>query len=351
MGTAGVGVVFGGQSPEHEVSLASARGVIENAQLLGWDLLPVGVGRDGTWHLGPGALHVLWQQSDQRRIPGRDTFQAEPGPVVSYPALPPTDAFAGFPVVLPVTHGGWGEDGTLQQMLLAAGLHLIGCGPQASADCLDKARAKSVLAEAGIPVTRGTVVPRAAADAPDLPHRLVERVGPPPWFVKPQSGGSSVGISRVDSPDDVRTALQRALVHDESVVVEQLVPHRELVVGIVGRSSLIVSPPGECRPVGDLYTYEEKYAVGNPLFTCPADLDSVTTEEARALADAAYRALNCDVFARVDLFLDQQTGKLLVNEVNTIPGMTSTSVFPKVMRAAGLDYPNLLHALHAAALE
>lgn len=351
MGTAGVGVVFGGPSPEHEVSLASARGVLENARLLGWDLLPVGVGRDGTWHLGPGALHLLWEQSDQWRIPGGDTFRAEPGPVRSYPALPPVDVFAGFPAVLPVTHGGWGEDGTLQQMLLGAGLHLIGCGPQTSADCLDKARTKSVLAEAGIPVTRGTVVLRADTEAPDLLQRLIERVGPPPWFVKPQSGGSSVGISRVDSSDDVRTALQRALVHDQGVVVEQLVQHRELVIGVVGRNSLIVSPPGECRPVGDLYTYEEKYAVGNPLFTCPADLDSATAEEARALAEAAYRALSCDVFARVDLFLDQRTGKLLVNEVNTIPGMTSTSVFPKVMRAAGLDYPNLLHALHAAASE
>lgn len=179
---------------------------------------------------------------------------------------------------------------------------------------------------------------------------MVEEVGSPPWFVKPRSGGCSLGISRVDSPEELQAAVHKAFCVDDAALVEETVAHRELVVGIVGRSSLLISPPGECRPVGDLYTYEEEYTLGNTLFTCPADVGTLSGE-ARALAEAACRVLGCEVFARVDLFVDQCTGGLLVNEVNTIPGVTSSSVFPMVMRAAGLDYPDLLHMMLAASLE
>jgi D-alanine-D-alanine ligase len=343
-------VVFGGPSPEHEVSLASARGVVEHAQELGWHILPTGVGRDGSWHLGPGALHRLWEQADRSLVPGAEAFRIVSGPVASYPGFPPAEAFGSSSMALPVAHGHWGEDGTLQRILLSGGFGLIGCGPQASSDCMDKARAKSLLARAGLPVTRGVLLSRTCFEEPRGSSGVLDSVGPPPWFVKPQSGGSSLGTSQVRTMNELPSALRKALLYGDGVLVEEAVPHRELVVGIVGRSSLLISPPGECRADGDLYTYEEKYTLGNPLFTCPADIGD-RGAEVRELAEAAYRALDCDVYARVDLFLDQRSDTLMVNEVNTIPGMTSSSVFPKVMRAAGLDYPDLLHAMRTAACE
>ncbi len=172
-----------------------------------------------------------------------------------------------------------------------------------------------------------------------------DRVGGGPWFVKPARGGSSLGIGRADSPAGLHRALGEALRWDDVALVEEYIPHREVVLGVLGRDDLVISPPGECIAVGSLYTYEEKYHLGNPRFTCPAVIGARLAEQARDLAAEAFRALGCSVFARVDLFLDERTGGWLVNEVNTIPGMTGTSVFPKVMAAAGYNYLELLTEL------
>ncbi|MGH2395048.1 MAG: D-alanine--D-alanine ligase family protein, partial [Candidatus Limnocylindria bacterium] len=167
---------------------------------------------------------------------------------------------------------------------------------------------------------------------------------------KPARGGSSLGIGRTDSTAGLHQALREALRWDEAALVEETIPHREMALGVMGgHQELVVSPPGECIPVGSLYTYEEKYHLGNPRFTCPASIDAGLAEEARELAADVFRVLGCAVFARVDLFLDERTGTWVVNEVNTIPGMTATSVFPNVMRAAGYTYPELLAELRRLA--
>ncbi|WP_328435885.1 D-alanine--D-alanine ligase [Nocardia puris] len=347
-------VVFGGDTPEHEVSLSSARAVLDNAGAIGWDVLPAGVTKSGRWLVGDGALERLWRQSDPDRLTRgatpHDDMPGGGGDAEEFDGPPDAAVFDGFQLGFPVSHGRWGEDGTLQGLLTAYGLTLVGCGAASSAVCFDKSLAKDVLSAAGLPTAKGVSVQRSRYMR--SPHSAIKHlrdvVGAPPWFVKPVRGGSSLGIGRVDSEGDLATALREAFRWDSAALVEEAIPHRELVVGVVGDaggSSLVVSPAGECVPVGDLYTYEEKVRLGNPLFACPAPIDQVTAAGARELAVGAFTALGCSVFARVDLFLDERTGSLLVNEVNTIPGLTEVSVFPKVMGAAGWDYPKLLTEL------
>lgn len=346
-------VVFGGEAPEHEVSLAGARAVLSHAELLGWKVLPAGVSRDGRWFVGPGALRRLWDSADPHRLPTgnalTDRLPGDIGACEEHDGVPPASEWSGYELAFPVCHGRRGEDGTLQGLLSCLGLRVVGCGVAASAVCFDKHLTKSVLTAAGLPVARGVRVhrddhekdPGAAADL------VSDSVGPGPWFVKPTSGGSSLGISRVDLLSELDKTLKEAFRWDSAALVEERVPHREMVVGVVGRNGgdLVVSPPGECIAFGELYTYEEKYRLGNARFTCPAVIDARLDDRARELAADAFRALGCSVFARVDLFLDERTGDFLINEVNTIPGLTEVSVFPKVMRAAGYSYAQMLAEL------
>lgn len=344
-------VIFGGDSPEHEVSLAGARAVLTHAAALGWDVLPVGVTRDGRWLVGPAALSRLWLQADARLLP-RDSapdshIPGAAGEIEVFRGPPPAQLFDGYQLALPVCHGRWGEDGTLQGLLACYGLLVVGCGVAASAVCMDKHLTQSVLGSAGLPVARSVRI--GQRDHVKDPGRVVDlvrdRAGPGPWFVKPACGGSSLGIGRADAPAGLHNALAESFRWGDAALVQEAIPHRELVLGLIGRNEVVVSPPGECIAVGSLYTYDEKYLLGNPRFTCPAQVDGPLTEQAQKLAATVFRELGCSVFARVDLFLDERTGQLLVNEVNTIPGMTATSVFPKVMRAAGYSYPELLAEL------
>lgn len=344
-------VVFGGDSPEHEISLTGAKAVLTHVAAPGWKVLPVGVTRDGRWLVGGGALERLWRAADPELLPhGNAPSDPVPGsgrPVEIFDGPPPVDALSGYQLAFPVCHGRWGEDGTLQGLLSCYGLRIVGCGVAASAVCFDKCLARSVLVAAGLPVANGVRVDvnDHARDAGAIVDLVGDRLGPGPWFVKPVCGGSSLGISAADSSAALHEALREAFRWDSAALVEELIPHREMVLGVMGRKDLVISPPGECSAMGSLLTYEEKYRLGNLLFTCPAAIDGPQIELAKALAANAFRALGCAVFARVDLFLDMRTGEWLINEVNTIPGMTEMSVFPKVMRAAGYTYSSLLAEL------
>jgi D-alanine-D-alanine ligase len=347
-------VVFGGNSPEHEVSLAGAKAVLGHVLRLGWDVLPVGVSRGGQWIVGPGALAQLWSQADPGLLPrGHGLGDRVPGrgePYEVFHSPPPSSVFSEYQFAFPVCHGRWGEDGTLQGYLTCHGLRLVGSGVAASAVCFDKHLARSVLSAAGLPVTPGTLITAAAfnKDFDLVLDRVLDTVGAAPWFVKPARGGSSLGVGRSGTKSSLRSALREAFRWDDAALVEEDIPHRELVLGVLGSSGngeVTVSVPGECVPVGDLYTYEEKYRLGNPGFVCPPDLPPHVVSRAADLAAEAYRALGCDVFARIDLFLDRRTDELLINEINTIPGLTEVSVFPKVMAASGYPYPHLLAEL------
>jgi D-alanine-D-alanine ligase len=343
-------VVFGGNSPEHEISLAGANSVLEHAASLGWDVLPVGVSKDGHWLVGASALDCLWQAADPDLLPRasrtRDIASRPDENVEVFAGPPPASVFGGYALALPVCHGRWGEDGTLQGLLQCYGMSIVGCDVASSAICFDKHLTRSVLMAQGLPVAKGVRVRQRDYDKdPDAVLQDAVGVDDGPWFVKPGRAGSSLGIGVAASSGELQSALAEAFRFDTTALIEEFVPHRELVVGVVGVDELLVSPAGECLPIGDLYTYEEKYHLGNPRFTCPAQLDGELATRIRELATDAFRALGCSVFARVDLFVDQRTGRLLVNEVNTIPGMTESSVFPKVMEATGYRYAELLTEL------
>lgn len=338
-----IAILFGGPGPEHEVSLGSAGSVLAELEGLGWDVLAVGISKNGSWFVGPGALGELIVRADPQRLPLRAGAGIGPGIAATevFTAPPPRGVFDGYDVVLPLCHGQWGEDGTLQGLLAAYGLAVIGCGVAASAVCFDKQLTKAVLRSAGIPVAAGTAVSREDRRVP------AEGPGAGPWFVKPARSGSSFGVTEVRAAEGLPAAVDEALRWDDTALIEEFVPHRELLVGVVGRGSrLTVSPPLECIQEGMVLGYAEKYLGGRLRFETPAGVGPEVIEQARRLAGQTYRALGCDIFARVDLFLDLRDGSLLVNEVNTVPGMTAQSAFAQLMSAAGLPFPALLENLY-----
>jgi D-alanine-D-alanine ligase len=346
-----VAVLFGGPTPEHEVSLGSARSVLAQMHLLGWDALAVGISKDGRWFVGPGALDRVLALADQAKLPlGVAPVADQASQAVEvFLDPPPRAVFAGYNLVLPLCHGHWGEDGTLQGLLVTYGLHIIGCRVTASAVCYDKRLTKTILTAAGIPVTAGTTVRRHAwiTDQEATLRAAQQRIGAGPWFVKPNRSGSSIGAAAAATSAELPAAIEGALHWDDTAMIETYVPHRELLLAVVGTNDqLTVSPPLECIQPAKVLDYEQKYRAGQLRFEPPAGTSPEVVQEARRLAAAAFVALGCQVFARVDLFLDTRDGSLLVNEVNTVPGMTAQSAFAQLMTAAGLPYPALLEALY-----
>ncbi|GAB6898742.1 D-alanine--D-alanine ligase family protein [Kineosporia succinea] len=346
-----IAVLFGGPGPEHEVSLGSAGSVLAELDVLGWDVLAVGIGKDGRWFTGPGSRDLLITLADPEKLPLGVAASTEPaGPrTTTYPEPPPRSAFEGYDLVLPLCHGRWGEDGTLQGLLATYGLKVIGCGVTSSAVCFDKQVTKAVLTAAGIPVTPGVAVRRRAwtQDPEETGRVLAKQIGAGPWFVKPNRSGSSIGVTAVERAADLPAAIDEALHWDDVALVEEFVPHRELLLGVVGTGeALTVSPPLEAIQAGEFLDYTEKYRGGQLRFDPPAGVGPEVIERARQLATEAFEALGCEVFARVDLFLDTRDGSLLVNEVNTIPGMTAQSAFAQLMAQTGLPFGALLETLH-----
>ena len=347
-------LIFGGPGPEHEVGLASALSVREHLTCRGWTLLEAGVTKDGRWLVGTGALQTLLGAADPTRLPaGLDkavaglAMDVDSTAVRGFGGPPPSEVFAGHRMAFLACHGKWGQDGSAHRLLDSYGLCSVGCDGAATALCFNKPDTKEVLSDAGLPVARGVTVTAQefAADPRAAKDRVRRELGGGAWFVKPARSGSSIGVARVDYPHQFDQAVGAALRWDSVALVEEYVPHREFVVGVLGNDRLVLSPPGECIPVGHLYTYEEKYRLGNPRFTCPAELDEPTVKHLNKLSVRVYQALGCAVMARMDFFLDARDGRLLINEVNSTPGLTRTSVFPKVMAAAGYPYPDLLEEL------
>ncbi|SDE85525.1 D-alanine-D-alanine ligase [Thermus arciformis] len=315
-------LIAGGRSLEHEVSFLSAQGVLEHMPFP-TDLAVIA--KDGRWLLGEGALEALREGV---------------APSGAHPFPPPLD-WGAYDVVFPLLHGRFGEDGTLQGFLELLGKPYVGAGVAASALCMDKDLTKRVLAQAGIPVVPWVALYRG--EAPWVPFE-------PPFFVKPANTGSSIGISRVEGYAQLEEALAEAFRHDVKAVVEKALPGvRELEVGVLGNVFGEVSPVGEVRYQAPFYDYETKYTPGRAELLIPAPLDPGTQETVQELALKAYKLLGLRGMARVDFFLAE--GELYLNEVNTIPGFTPTSMFPRLFAAGGLPYPELLRRLVELALE
>ncbi len=340
-------VLFGGQSAEHDVSCVTAAHVLRAADPARYRVVPVGISRDGTWALAHEAARAL--EAGPAAIPGR----LEPeGEVVS-----PSDVVdvrsPSRVVALPLLHGPLGEDGTVQGLLELMNVPYVGSGVLASALAMDKAMAKDLLHRHGMPQARWRSV-REVDVAPSTPAALAEELGLP-LFVKPANMGSSVGVSKARTVEEVRDAIATALAYDEWVVVEEAVVGREIEVAVLGNLHPQASVPGEIVPGAEFYDYDDKYVNDGAQTIVPAALSSEQADEVRRLAVEAFRVLRCEGMARVDFFLEDDGhggGRgFLCNEVNTIPGFTPISMYPKLWIASGLSYPELIDELVRLALE
>jgi len=325
-----VAVVAGGRSSEHEISVASARSVIDALDPERYVVQTIEIGRDGRWQLNSGATREL-----ERPV-------AETLPV---PTGSPPETLGSVDVVLPILHGPFGEDGTVQGLLELAGVPYVGAGVTASALCMDKDLFKSVCRDKGIPVTRSVTIRNG--DRPENPFGY-------PVFVKPARLGSSVGITKVASEDDLEEAVELARRHDEKVLVEEFVDGVEVECGVLGNREPIASLPGEIVAHGfggvDWYDYSAKYDEGGMDLIIPPRVEEQAVARVQELSVAAFVASDCEGMARADCFVTHD-GEVLVNELNTIPGFTATSVYAKLFEASGIPYSELLDRLIELALE
>jgi D-alanine-D-alanine ligase len=357
-----VAVVFGGRSSEHAISCVSAGSVLRAIDREAWDVVPVGITREGRWVLAPDDPAVLEIRGTQ--LPEVDSAGAsvvlagDPTSrdlVVSAPGEPPR-VLGEVDVVFPLLHGPYGEDGTLQGLLELAGVPYVGSGVLASAVAMDKAVMKVLLLGAGLPVGPYVVVPperSATKDGTDRALAAARESLRLPVFVKPARAGSSVGITKVTDWDGLDAAVSAAREHDPKVLIEEGVLGREIECGVLqdAEGALEASVCAEIRVVGgqEFYDFAAKYLSDATEFDVPADLPTELSDRVRAWALVAFEALGCEGGARVDFFVGDD-GAVLVNEVNTIPGFTPVSMFPRVWAASGVDYPELVDRLLRAAL-
>jgi D-alanine-D-alanine ligase len=368
-----VGVVYGGRSGEHEVSLASAAAVFANIDRQLYEPVPIRIEKDGRWVLADrppsaaSAAEVIQQvRSEVSRLrsgrevilpprPGDDTLVL----IDRQPARSDDGEAAvtitglGLDVIFPVLHGPYGEDGTIQGLLEMANVAYVGCGVLASAVGMDKAVMKTLFAARGLRVAEGlTIRRRDWRNGPATVAATIDKQLTYPFFVKPANLGSSVGISKVHGPDELAPAMNLAADYDRRIVVEAAVPDaREIECAVLGNDDPEASVPGEIVPSREFYDYEAKYLDADSRLDIPARLDAAMASEVRRAALVAFDAIDGAGLARVDFLLSRSSGELFVNEINSMPGFTTISMFSKLWQASGVDYPTLVGRLIALAIE
>ena len=341
-----MGVIFGGRSAEHEVSVTSARGVMRQADPARFEVVPFGITRGGAW-LTPDETRARLAHVETGAE--RDLGDEAGAGVFAYRAA--ADALREMDVVFPIVHGTNGEDGTLQGLLEMAELPYVGSGVAASAVGMDKELMRAVFTAHAIPQTRYLVVRDAETRAPSAETlRRIEGELGYPCFVKPANGGSSVGVSRARSREDMGEALAGAARYDRKVLVEAAVSGREVECAVLGNRDPRPSPLGEIRPTTDFYDYAAKYLDDSAALIVPAEVDPGSTALVQTLALRAFRALDCAGLARVDFFVEPDGGVKCI-EVNTLPGFTPISMYPRLWGEAGISYTDLITRLVDLAFE
>jgi D-alanine-D-alanine ligase len=338
-------VLFGGQSAEHDVSCTTAAHVLAAVDPARYRVTPVGISTEGEWALATDAAtalsrgaHTLPSRLDphgDRLAPSTMLGEAADGPERT--------------VVLPLLHGPMGEDGTVQGMLELANVAYVGSGVLGSSVAMDKAMAKQVLTATGVPQARY----RAFAEqeiTPGLAQQVADELGLP-CFVKPANMGSSVGVSKAKTVEALRDAIHYALTYDEWVLVEEAIVGREIEVAVIGNDDPFISLPGEIIPGDEFYSYDDKYVNDSSVGIVPASLTPQQVHDVRAITRVVYRALRCSGLARCDFFLEEGGRGFLCNEVNTMPGFTPISMFPKMLIASGMTYPEIIDRLVELALD
>lgn len=344
-------VLFGGKSGEHDVSLRSAQTVIGALDPDRYEVIPVGITRDGQWLNGGDPMTALTATSPLFAIADGGETQSKV-PVAVDAGLPAALSADEVDIVIPVLHGPMGEDGTVQGMLELSGIPYVGSGVLGSAVAMDKGIAKTILAQAGIPQVPWLTVTRREweRDPGAVTARVADELGFP-CFTKPANMGSSVGVAKVHDLKELAASMDLAARFDRRIVIEQGVDARELEVAVLGNDDPVASIAGEIVPSREFYDYEAKYIDDNSELLIPAPIDPATLAELQRIAVAAFRALDLAGMARVDFFLERTSGQVLLNEVNTIPGFTSISMFPLLWAASGVPLPELVDRLVGYALD
>ncbi len=352
-----IAILFGGRSGEHEVSLMSARSVLSALNPEKYEITQVGITKDGVWVAGENVLETLSKgltdfENLKQVVIIPDQFHNSIWEINEKDSSKFLSPIVNVDVIFPVLHGTFGEDGTLQGLLELADLAYVGAGVTGSSVGMDKGIFKDVMRANGISTVGSIVVLRSEVEANiEAVVNQAETVGPYPLFVKPVNLGSSVGISKCNNHADLGEGLLEAIAYDRRVLVERGVNAREIEVSVLGNDAPTASVPGEVLPSREFYSYESKYVDGTSSLIIPAPLPSEISEKIRQMAVNAYKAVDCAGMARVDFFIDKTTSEIFINEINTIPGFTSISMYPKLWEASGLPYPKLVDRLIELALE
>lgn len=339
-----VGVIFGGRSAEHDVSIMSARYVVEMTARLGHEVVLMAIDRWGRWWFDEMARAMFEQGSGAIPPPARNPGAAD--------RLPPVERLAAVDIVFPVLHGPFGEDGTIQGVFEMAGVPYVGSGVTGSAVGMDKVVAKGIFRAAGLPVLPYRVFYLDAIEAfPAAVVAQVEEMFAYPVFVKPANLGSSVGITKVERREDLLSALRLAGRYDSKIIVEQGISAREIEVSVLGNRALDVSVVGEVVPGKEWYDYEAKYADEGTRLLIPAPISEEQATTVQEMAKIAFRAIDAAGLARVDFLMDRESGEIFISEVNTMPGFTRMSMYPRLWAATGLSGEELVDRLIALGLE
>jgi D-alanine-D-alanine ligase len=345
-----IGVLFGGRSSEHEVSLMSARSVLDAIDLDKYAITQIGITHDGSWLAGEDALDSMLNGQTHHLTPV--TLFPDPTHHGLYAIGDGKyQQYAKIDVYFPVLHGTYGEDGTLQGLFEMAEVAYVGAGVLGAAVGMDKAIFKDIMIAQNIPVVDGFVVSKNQLQT-DIEFILdkVEKFAPYPIFTKPANMGSSVGVTKCRSRSDLYEGLIEAACYDRRVMIERGINAREIEISVLGNENPQASIPGEISPEADFYSYDAKYHDDKSQLYIPAPIPNETAEQMREMAVSAYRAIDCAGMARVDFLLDRDSGAFYINEVNTIPGFTQISMYPKLWEASGLPYSELIERLIALAL-
>jgi len=347
-----VGIIFGGKSAEHEVSLQSAKNIVDAIDKDKFEVMLIGIDKEGRWHLNDQSSYLLNEENPKliqlnksnehvAIVPGGEDNQL----IHASKSIP----LEQLDVIFPIVHGTIGEDGSLQGMFRAANLPYVGSNVLGSSVCMDKDIAKRLLQAAGINVANGLVFKRNRKN--EINYDEAVKVLGTPLFIKPANQGSSVGVSKVYTEDEFKRAIESAFAYDHKIIIEESIDGREIECSVLGNDNPKASLLGEILPNTDFYSYESKYIdeTGAEL-AIPADLTDEDTKRMQEIAVKAFETLECGGLARVDFFLTKE-GKIYVNEVNTLPGFTKISMYPKLWEISGISYPDLINELIELAIQ
>ena len=346
-----IGVLFGGRSGEHEVSLMSARSVLSALDPDKYTVVQIGITHDGTWLAGEKVLESMEAGKIDQLIPV--TLLPDPSQKGLYAIGDAQfENYADIDIFFPALHGTFGEDGTLQGLFEMAGVAYVGAGVLSAAVGMDKGIFKDVMTANEIPVVDGFVVSRSQLQTQmEALIEKSEKMAPYPLFVKPANMGSSVGVTKCRNRSDLYEGLMDAARFDRRVLIERGINAREIEISVLGNDDPRASVPGEIRPEADFYSYDAKYYDDRSELFIPAPVSEEMAEQMQLMAIKAFRAIDCAGMARVDFLLDRDSGEFFLNEVNTIPGFTQISMYPKLWDASGLPYPKLIDRLIELGLE